>query len=60
MNLQQKITIAKELKNIYLEDAENDFIKLQNIDLEEVSSLSRIGLKFIDSIFSDISDESIN
>ena len=43
--------IAKVLKNITLEDAENDFIKLQNIYLEETSSLSRVGLKFIDYYF---------
>ena len=48
MNSQQKITIAKELKNISLEEAENDFIRLQCIGLDETSSLSRIGLKFID------------
>ena len=48
MNSQNKITIAKELKNITLEDAEIDFIKLQNIDLQETTSLSRVGLNFID------------
>ena len=43
--------IAKQLKNITLEDAIDDFIRLQNIDLEETSSLSRAGLKFIDYYF---------
>ena len=43
--------IAKQLKNISLEEAIDDFIKLQNIDLEETSSLSRVGLKFIDYYF---------
>ena len=40
--------VAKQLKDITLEEAIDDFIKLQNIDLEETSSLSRVGLKFID------------
>ena len=40
--------IPKLLKNITLEDAENDFVRLQCIDLEETTSLSRVGLKFID------------
>ena len=43
--------IAKELKNIPLEDAIDDFIRLQKIDLEKTSSLSRVGLKFIDFYF---------
>ena len=43
--------IAKQLKDISLEEAIDDFIKLQNIDLEETSSLSRVGLKFIDYYF---------
>ena len=43
--------IAKQLKDITLEEAIDDFIKLQNIDLEETSSLSRVGLKFIDYYF---------
>ena len=48
MNNKQKETIAKDLKNITLEEAINDFIKLQNINLEETTALSRVGLKFID------------
>ena len=40
--------IAKQIKNITLDEAIDDFIKLQNIDLEETSLLSRVGLKFID------------
>ena len=39
--------IAKQIKNITLDEAIDDFIKLQNIDLEETSLLSRVGLKFI-------------
>lgn len=48
VNNEQKLTIAKQIKNITFEDAINDFINLQNIDLEDASSLSRVGLKFID------------
>ena len=51
MNPQQKINIAKEIKDITLDTAVDDFIKLQNINLEETSSLSRVGLKFIDFYF---------
>ena len=47
----QKIRIAKEIKNISLNDSTNDFISLQNCDLEQISSLSRIGFKFLDYYF---------
>ena len=43
--------IAKKIKNISLDDAVHDFIRLQNIDLNETSQLSRIGLKFLDYFF---------
>ena len=43
-----KINIAKNIKSISINHAINDFIKLQNIDLEKTSSLARTGLKFID------------
>ena len=43
--------IAKKIKNISLDDAVDDFIRLQNIDLQETSQLSRIGLKFLDYYF---------
>ena len=40
--------IAKQIKNITFDEHIDDFIKLQNINLEETSLLSRVGLKFID------------
>lgn len=43
--------IAKKIKDISLDDAVDDFIRLQNIDLEETSQLSRIALKFLDYFF---------
>ena len=43
--------IAKKIKNISLDDAVHDFIRLQNIDLNDTSPLSRIGLKFLDYFF---------
>ena len=43
--------IAKHIKDITLEEAIDDFIRLQCIGLEETSSLSRVGLKFIDYYF---------
>ena len=43
-----KEKIAKLLKDITLEEAIDDFIRLQNIDLLVTTSLSRVGLKFID------------
>ena len=48
MNNNEKIRIAKKIKDIPQNLAEDDFISLQNIDLNEISSLSRVGLKFID------------
>jgi len=53
MDFHHKVEIAKCLKNVSFDnaiddDAIDDFIRLQNIDLEETSSLSRIGLKFMD------------
>jgi len=39
--------IAKQIKNITFDEACDDFIKLQNINLQETSLLSRVGLKFI-------------
>ena len=40
--------IAKQIKNITFDEHIDDFIKLQNINLEETTLLSRVGLKFID------------
>ena len=48
MSNPSKTTIAKYIKDISLEDATKDFLKLKNIDLNKVSSLGRAGLKFID------------
>ena len=44
----EKQNIAKNIKNISLNGAIDDFIRLQKIDLEQTSSLSRTGLKFLD------------
>ena len=46
-----KTSILKQIKNISYEDAINDFIRLQNIDLYKTSPLSLIGLNFIDYFF---------
>ena len=43
-----KQNIAKKIKSISLTDATEDFLRLQKIDLEQISSLSRTGLKFLD------------
>ena len=48
MTTPEKLQIAKNIKNISLEDAVKDFQKLQKIDLENTNSLARTGLKFID------------
>jgi hypothetical protein len=44
----EKIQIAKNIKNISLEDAIKDFQKLQKIDIENTTSLARTGLKWVD------------
>ena len=44
----EKINIARNIKNITLEEAVKDFQKLQKIDLENTTSLARTGLKWVD------------
>ena len=46
-----KEKIAKLLKDITLEEAIDDYIRLQNIDLLVTTSLSRVGLKFLDFFY---------
>ena len=43
-----KRKIAKKLKNISEQEAINDFSKLKNINLKQVSNETRIGNKFVD------------
>jgi hypothetical protein len=48
MDIREKGYIAKQIRNYTYEQVTNDFYKLRNVDLETISSLSRIGNKSVD------------